>query len=604
MRKIFKNAWNIIRKNFISFILFEFVYRLTTVLILINVLKLAMDFSLKQNNFSYLTAENYIEYLRNPFTIIGLCFTAVLGLFFMLIEVSSIFVCFQFSYNHKYIFTTDMLILGIGRTWSFLKRSKVIWILCILLAAPFLCLHLFLRNFDYVKLIHYTARVIYELIDNKILFLAAITLFLVVSFLSMFTLPYCLLNRKKSIKALFNSMKLLLKHMRTVFGSLLIGNIAAGIFNYLLYVLVLAMAAVFMWLTKDSIFVLGAVLSVSGKIRMVMGVMCGAIGLTVNLVLIYSMYMEFVGEKEYKESRISAKDKSFFLMRVKERKLTVLAGLIILALESGYLINLFHNDNRISENILNSTKITAHRGGAQLAPENTLAAIEKSIETLSDYAEIDIQETKDGELILMHDNNLKRVTGFYGNVWEVDFEEVRQQRVISNIKNEFQNERVPTLKEVLETCKNRLNLNIEVKCNGYNEGIIKKVVDLVEEMDFEDQCMITSMNYKYLKEVKELNPEIRTGYIMTMTYGSVSNIEAADFFSVKWTYINENFIKEAHAIGKEVHAWTVNSRGTLERMKILSVDNVITDNPSLAREVMELKPHNASFIDILRHIFK
>lgn len=72
---------------------------------------------------------------------------------------------------------------------------------------------------------------------------------------------------------------------------------------------------------------------------------------------------------------------------------------------------------------------------------------------------------------------------------------------------------------------------------------------------------------------------------MTMTYGSTANITAADFFSVKHTYVTESFVKEAHGMGKEIHAWTVNYRGDVRRMIDMGVDNIITDDPVMVRKV-------------------
>ncbi|HIT90498.1 MAG TPA: glycerophosphodiester phosphodiesterase, partial [Candidatus Merdenecus merdavium] len=486
---------------------------------------------------------------------------------------------------------------------EFLKGSKGVWVLPIVFATPFLCIHLIIMNLDNVKIINYTFQSLYKAVGNKMIFIISTVLIMVISFISIFAVPYCFFQRKKSIKTLLTSLSMIFKHGRTSWIGLLFANIIIFVFNYILYFVALFLAGIYIWLTKDSTFVLGAVLSISEWIRMVMTIVSAAIGFVVNLALLYGMYMRYVDEKELDQKNLSPFDKNLFLVHVKQRKVAVFLSIIILFAESIYFVGTFRNTNKISENIMDTVKVTAHRGGAQLAPENTIPALEKSIELLSDYAEIDVQETKDGELILMHDNNLKRTTGIKKNVWEVTYDEIKNQDIISK-KSEFENIKIPTLREVLEVCNHRLNLNIEVKYNGRNDGIIKKVIDLIEEMEFEDQCVITSMNYKYLKEVKELNPNIRTGYIMTMTYGSVSNIEAADFFSVKWTYVNEKFIKEAHLYGKEVHAWTVNSKGTLERMKVLSVDNVITDNPTLAREVMIAKPTNASLLDILRYVFK
>ena len=108
-----------------------------------------------------------------------------------------------------------------------------------------------------------------------------------------------------------------------------------------------------------------------------------------------------------------------------------------------------------------------------------------------------------------------------------------------------------------------------------------------------------------MQQAKELNPDIRTGYIMTMTYGSVRDIDAADFFSVKYTYVTAAFVQEAHSCGKEVHAWTVNYPGDIQRMITYGVDGIITDDPALAHEVY-LGEGNAqsSFGSLLRYVIK
>ena len=148
-------------------------------------------------------------------------------------------------------------------------------------------------------------------------------------------------------------------------------------------------------------------------------------------------------------------------------------------------------------------------------------------------------------------------------------------------------------------------MNIEIKYNGQNKGIVKKVVRIIEQNHFEDNCVVTSMNYSFLKQVKKANPDIRTGYIMTMTYGTISRIEAADFFSVKYTYVDEAFVREAHSLGKEVHAWTVNYRGDIKRMLDVGVDNIITDNPVLVRKVKNQESDmQTDFWDLMRYAFK
>ena len=157
----------------------------------------------------------------------------------------------------------------------------------------------------------------------------------------------------------------------------------------------------------------------------------------------------------------------------------------------------------------------------------------------------------------------------------------------------------------MKFCIGRLDLNIEIKYNGKNKGIVNKVVRAIKENHFEDHCVVTSMNYQFLKQIKKIAPEIRTGYIMTMTYGGVQGMEAADFFSVKHTYVDEKFVTQAHALGKEVHVWTVNYKGDAKRMLDIGADNIITDDPIMVRKVQNRESGSSTgYVELLKYAFR
>ena len=117
--------------------------------------------------------------------------------------------------------------------------------------------------------------------------------------------------------------------------------------------------------------------------------------------------------------------------------------------------------------------------------------------------------------------------------------------------------------------------------------------------------MLTSMNYGFLKKAKQLNPDIRTGYTMTMMYGDLSDLTAADAFSVKYTYISEAFVESVHALGKEVYAWTLNYKGDMKRMIDCGVDNVITDDPEMVHQVLLGEDdRDPGFLELMRYMLK
>ena len=146
-----------------------------------------------------------------------------------------------------------------------------------------------------------------------------------------------------------------------------------------------------------------------------------------------------------------------------------------------------------------------------MAPENTVSALAYTIDCGADYAEIDVQETADGELILLHDNSLKR-TAVKKNVWEMTYAEIEQLDAGVSFHKKFRGEKIPTLDEVLKYCKGKLDLNIEIKYNGKNKGIVKKVninaICTFEINKFNDNIYPQVVIQKY--EVKEANTKRRS----------------------------------------------------------------------------------------------
>ncbi len=134
------------------------------------------------------------------------------------------------------------------------------------------------------------------------------------------------------------------------------------------------------------------------------------------------------------------------------------------------------------------------------------------------------------------------------------------------------------------------------------------MVDLIKEYGVENQCVFTSTNLRFLKEAKELAPEIKTGYIVSTVYGDfykeIENNEAVDFFSANSGLLTEKNVEIIHQDGGEVHAWTVNSKLEIERMKRLKVDNIITDYPVLAREVLYREKDTENFIEFIKLVLK
>lgn len=230
--------------------------------------------------------------------------------------------------------------------------------------------------------------------------------------------------------------------------------------------------------------------------------------------------------------------------------------------------------------------ITAHRGASHEAPENTRVAIALAIAEGADYVEIDVRRTADGVPVLMHDRALFRTTGIPADINNVTYAELVSFDAGREFAETFTGETVPNLRAILEDYGSKIKFNIELK-DVEDKGLAEAVVALVEAYGLEERCVISSGSYAQLERVKKTNEKIKTGYILSMVYGEIFGYEAADFFSVRSGYVTERMIKQAHRRGKEVHAWTVNEASELEKLKEMGVDNIITDRPAYARNVLE-----------------
>jgi glycerophosphoryl diester phosphodiesterase len=229
-------------------------------------------------------------------------------------------------------------------------------------------------------------------------------------------------------------------------------------------------------------------------------------------------------------------------------------------------------------------QVTAHRGHARAAPENTLSAMRKAIESGADYAEMDVQLTADGQVVLLHDRDLKRVAGDSRRLDELSYDELRRLDVGSWFDPAFSGERVPTLAEVIDMCRGKIRLNIELKFFGPDRRLAQAVADIVREQACESDCLVTSLNYDALLEARRHDPRLRTGLTVAHALGDVSRLEV-DALSVRADFLSDELLRAAHRLGKEIHVWTVNDPRQMTRLMNRGVDNIITSDPDLAIRV-------------------
>ncbi|AML52551.1 glycerophosphodiester phosphodiesterase family protein [Falsihalocynthiibacter arcticus] len=231
-------------------------------------------------------------------------------------------------------------------------------------------------------------------------------------------------------------------------------------------------------------------------------------------------------------------------------------------------------------------EIIAHRGAANLRPENTMAAVEKALEDGTDWVEIDVQESAEGELIIAHDSDFMKLANQPIKTWEVSRTELDAIDIGSWFDAQYADERTPLLRDVLQAAKGRAKVVIELKYYGHDVDIEAEVIRIVEEEGMAEQVSLMSLKYPAVLKLKAMRPSWTVGVLAAKSVGNVARLEA-DFLALNAGQISRQLIRRAHAQGKDVYAWTVDDPVQMSSLITMGVDGLITNDPALARRVLE-----------------
>lgn len=240
-----------------------------------------------------------------------------------------------------------------------------------------------------------------------------------------------------------------------------------------------------------------------------------------------------------------------------------------------------------------STKplVWAHRGASGYAPENTLAAFQKAVDLGADGVELDIQLTKDDQIVVIHDEMIDRTSDGKGWVKDYTLEELRAFNY-NRTKPEYKHADIPTMREVFELLKpTGLFINIEIKTGVvFYEKIEEKILALAKGMGMEDRVCYSSFNHYTVTRIHELKPDAEVGFLYAdgpidmPSYGVKHGVNALHPALYNLQY--DGFVKECKEKGLKLNVWTVNERPYMEMCCQYGVDAIITNYPDIAKEVV------------------
>ena len=230
--------------------------------------------------------------------------------------------------------------------------------------------------------------------------------------------------------------------------------------------------------------------------------------------------------------------------------------------------------------------VIAHRGGSKLAPENTLAAFRNAVKLGADGFELDIHLTKDGRLIVIHDDTVDRTTDGKGPIRGQTLAELQRYDAGKWFGPKFAGEHLPSLDDVLELAGPKTRVVIEIKQPNSGpryDGLEAKLVELLRRKKKINYVFVISFDVASLEAVHKLEPKIVTGLLHTLPVDTAKarGKMGLGYLGPYYRVVTAGFIKQAHEHGLKVNPWTVNDEADLKRLTQDGVDAITTDRPDL-----------------------
>ena len=230
--------------------------------------------------------------------------------------------------------------------------------------------------------------------------------------------------------------------------------------------------------------------------------------------------------------------------------------------------------------------VIAHRGFSKVAPENTLSAFKAAIDAEADVLELDVHRTKDGQVIVMHDNDVNRTTNGEGEIGDMTLGQLKQLDAGGWFSPAFQGERVPTLDEVLSLAKGRANVMIEIK--DKTPDLPRLVHQSIERFQMRQEVFVSSFYQAPIGAMRSLVPNLAIGALITPLQNPSKRAQhvKASMAQAHHKSIDAQDVKTAHAAGLRVHVWTVNAPADMARLAMVGVDGIITDDVATCQQVL------------------
>ena len=606
---VFYDGMSLIKKSGLNMILFELIYKLGFAAVFYPVFLFLLKFTLRKSGFLYLTNNYLFSYLKSPYTIISMVLILALLMIYVTYEVCCLSVCYDAAYHGTPIALTRIFAGGLHLMKITIKKKKIRSVVNIAVISLMMNITL-LGYFLYSVKINSTVKDVIRGSKPVIITIAVIVLFLFIySFIHVFTTNYLaydaedITDGKRQSRILFKNH--FFKCLMVIIGWNLLIFLVIGLIYILLAIIIIAGVLILDRANMGMAIYLSVFRVAITVIKIVLPVISVPISFAVFTGLFYRLRNDkgnklYIGEiaEDITEKRIRHP--------LAQKVIAIIFSTILFTVNIFYMVKAFDNNPFNYVEMFSDTLTMAHRGSSYEAPENTMLAFENAVKATADYIELDVQMTSDGYIVVMHDASAYRTTGVAKNITDMTYEEVKKLDAGYWFSEKYRGERVPSFEEVLKLVKSSpvsIKLNVEIKSSADSSIAAGKVIELIKKYSMEQNCVITSFDYDALLAVKSMDEDIQTGYILSVAYGRFYENTNVDFFSVNASFLTKRTVDAIHNTGKQVYAWTANNDTSIKNLANKGIDNIITDEPVMAREVVYSRNTSETITNMIKYVF-
>lgn len=573
--------------NIKKFLKYQIITRGLLSIIIIPIYGLLSGYLIQKDGSVVFTNGDILKFMLTPSGAIFLLFLFLIVVLEIIIEIGGyITISSKIEANYKESSYWEILKYNIRLLPRMLSVGGIIILLYVIFMAPMSGVGFklsFLKGFDMPNFI------MSEIDQNTlytIIYSIGIILLIYVSLKFIFTFNYMIINNMKANEAIKASSKLFKENRKNVLKELAVMLIVTALISSIV---------LFIWLTL--IVKISGQLNLDGyfsRIIMIALLQIQNFGILIISILLVpfecyyvtKLFYKLIDPKDIEYPKIAEKTKKSMLDNILHKKKTLIAIALTALLLYSMTMGIFTREI-IGYN--NHIKIYGHRGYGVGTPENSISAIKKSIDNNIDYIEIDVQRTKDRKYVLNHDKTFEKVSyekPYFINkkVSDLNYSQIETLDIGRRVSQRYAGEKVPRIEEVLDVCKNKIKINLELK-EGIDHEMIDDLMELVRKKGMKKQVFFTSLNIRDIEYIENKDSTFDTGLIYFIKLGNYGSVDA-DYMIMEEREATDSNIKKLHKKGKKVIVWTVNTQESIDKFSKMDVDGIITDYPLEVKEAV------------------